>query len=91
MSGGADWDSMAGPLIEVHPLLGVAFAMFIAFALLALMNVVTGVFVQTALQNAKEQEDRFMEDQIRRLFEIQDREKKNQDHAEGDLNLPGKP
>merc|ERR550525_2081062 len=62
ISGGADWDSMAHPLItEVHSLMGVAFAAYIAFALLALLNVVTGVFVQTALQSALEEEDNFME------------------------------
>merc|ERR1740121_2321692 len=55
MSGGADWDNMVGPMIiEVDPFLGVAFAAYIAFAILALMNVVTGVFVQTALQSAKD-------------------------------------
>mmetsp|Transcript_32291 Transcript_32291/g.70663 ORF Transcript_32291/g.70663 Transcript_32291/m.70663 type:complete len:749 (+) Transcript_32291:61-2307(+) len=69
MSGGADWDEMAGPLImEVHPLWGVAFAAYIAFALLALMNVVTGVFVQTALNSAKDEEDAFVTSQIVGLF-----------------------
>lgn len=76
MSGGADWDSMVVPLIGVSPLMGVAFAAYIAFALLALMNVVTGVFVQTALQNAKDEEDIFLTNQIMKLFEIQDRERK---------------
>lgn len=76
MSGGADWDSMAGPLSDVHWVYGACFAAYIAFALLALMNVVTGVFVQTALQNAKEEEDLFLTDQIEKLFEIQDKETK---------------
>uniref|UniRef100_A0A7S4UQF2 EF-hand domain-containing protein n=1 Tax=Alexandrium monilatum TaxID=311494 RepID=A0A7S4UQF2_9DINO len=69
MSGGIDWDSLAGPLISINILLGMAFASYIAFALLALMNVVTGVFVQTALQNAKDEEDAFLTDQIINLFE----------------------
>jgi len=69
MSGGADWDAMAGPLIdEVGPVTGVLFAGYIAFALLALMNVVTGVFVQTALQSAKDEEDTFLVDQVVKLF-----------------------
>jgi len=69
MSGGADWDMMAGPLIDqVGVLTGLAFAVFIAFALLALMNVVTGVFVQTALQSAKDEEDAFLVDQVLKLF-----------------------
>jgi len=75
MSGGADWDTMAGPMLRIDWSLGVAFASYIAFALLALMNVVTGVFVQTALQNAKDEEDAFLTDQIIRLFERADRDK----------------
>jgi len=72
MSGGADWDSMAGPLIEeVGALTGMLFAGYIAFALLALMNVVTGVFVQTALQSAKDEEDTFLVDQVVKLFNSQ--------------------
>jgi len=71
MSGGADWDSMAGPLIEqVGAVTGILFAAYIAFALLALMNVVTGVFVQTALQSAKDEEDAFLVDQVLKLFDM---------------------
>jgi len=74
MSGGADWDSMAWPLIvRVSPLTGILFAGYIAFALLALMNVVTGVFVQTALQSAKDEEDAFLVDQVIKLFDWSDR------------------
>jgi len=65
-----DWDAMANPLImEVHTYLGVAFVAYIVFALLALMNVVTGVFVQTALTSAAKEEDEFMTDQIVGLFQ----------------------
>jgi len=74
MSGGADWDSMAGPLMtQISVLQGVLFAAYIAFALLALMNVVTGVFVQTALQSAKDEEDAFLVDQIVKLFDWAER------------------
>jgi len=75
MSGGADWDAMAGPLVSIDVWMGIAFAAYIAFALLALMNVVTGVFVQTALQNAKDEEDAFLTDQIIKLFERADSRK----------------
>jgi hypothetical protein len=69
LSGGVDWSEVADPLIsEVQPLLGIAFASFIAFALLALMNVVTGVFVQTALLTAEHEEENFLTDQIIQLF-----------------------
>jgi len=69
LSGGVDWGDVADPLMsEVEPLLGVAFAAFIAFAILALMNVVTGVFVQTALHSAEQEEETFLTDQIIALF-----------------------
>jgi voltage-gated sodium channel len=69
MSGGFDWDTLADPLTkETGWWVGLAFTSYIAFALLAIMNVVTGVFVQTALQSAKEEEDAFIAEQIVTLF-----------------------
>lgn len=74
MSGGMDWDGVADPLLqEIGVLTAFMFAAYIAFALLALLNVVTGVFVQTALNSAKKEEDAFMSNQIIGLFEIVDR------------------
>mmetsp|Transcript_1806 Transcript_1806/g.4217 ORF Transcript_1806/g.4217 Transcript_1806/m.4217 type:complete len:532 (-) Transcript_1806:125-1720(-) len=71
MSGGIDWDSLADPLItEIGFMMGVGFAAYIAFSLLALMNVVTGVFVQTALQSARDEEDAFLTDQIIKIFHV---------------------
>jgi len=73
ISGGVDWDSLADPLmVAVDPMLGFAFLAYVAFATLALMNVVTGVFVQTALQSAKDEEDKFLSEQIVTLFQIRE-------------------
>mmetsp|Transcript_58150 Transcript_58150/g.180120 ORF Transcript_58150/g.180120 Transcript_58150/m.180120 type:complete len:730 (-) Transcript_58150:105-2294(-) len=75
VSGGIDWDSIMHPLIEeLNPLNGIAFTGYVAFTLLALMNVVTGVFVQTALQSAKDEEDAFLTDTIVRLFRVNEGE-----------------
>lgn len=68
ISGGADWDEMAAPLLDVGLIHCVLFTSYIAFAILALLNVVTGVFVQTALQSARDEEDNFITDQIMALF-----------------------
>eukprot|EP00929_Paragymnodinium_shiwhaense_P101879 TRINITY_DN65074_c0_g1_i1.p1 TRINITY_DN65074_c0_g1~~TRINITY_DN65074_c0_g1_i1.p1 ORF type:complete len:904 (-),score=230.33 TRINITY_DN65074_c0_g1_i1:130-2841(-) len=71
MSGGVDWEEVATPILsEMGIVYGLAFTSYIAFALLALMNVVTGVFVQAALQSARREEDNFMTDQIVQLFEV---------------------
>jgi len=69
LSGGVDWSDVGDPLMnEIDWFLGLAFAAFIAFSLLALMNVVTGVFVQTALHSAEREEENFLTDQIIALF-----------------------
>lgn len=82
ISGGIDWDILSEPLEEdVGSLLGWAFAAYIAFALLALMNVVTGVFVQTALQSAQQEEDSFVTDQIIAL--LSSTQKPSMGHRDG--------
>lgn len=48
--------------------------MYIAFALFALMNIVTGVFVETALQTAKTDRDVFMLHSVRSLFKKLDKD-----------------
>jgi len=74
ISGGIDWDVLAEPLEkELGLLLGWAFAAYIAFSLLAVMNVVTGVFVQTALQSAEKGEDSLIEERIIALFSSTDK------------------
>jgi len=58
ISDGIEWEHALNPLIDVSPLLGFLFCSFMAFALFALMNVITGVVVERALtvgQNDKEE------------------------------------
>jgi len=61
------------PLIDhVSPLAGVMFSIYIAFAIFALLNVVTGVFVQSAMRAAKEDNDVYLVNHVRELFENTD-------------------
>jgi len=54
LTGGVDWDALAAPLSEqVSPLLGVLFVLYMSFAILAVMNVITGTFVQHAMERAQ--------------------------------------
>jgi len=46
--GGMDWGDAAGPLKEIQPTLAVAFCLYVAFACLCVLNIVTGVFVENA-------------------------------------------
>merc|ERR1712151_68990 len=78
MSGGVDWGNLAGPLmVEISPWMGVVFTGYIVIALLALMNVVTGVFLQTALQSSRAEEDMFLTDQIVTSFKKKDQDLKD--------------
>eukprot|EP00931_Biecheleriopsis_adriatica_P018569 TRINITY_DN12974_c0_g1_i1.p1 TRINITY_DN12974_c0_g1~~TRINITY_DN12974_c0_g1_i1.p1 ORF type:complete len:633 (-),score=95.12 TRINITY_DN12974_c0_g1_i1:24-1922(-) len=54
LSGGLDWDVLAGPLFrDVSPVVGWVFLLFQAFSLLAVMNVVTATFIESALRRAE--------------------------------------
>merc|ERR1719230_325185 len=60
ITGGQDWAVIIGPLVEetgtqVH---NVVFSMFVAFATMVLMNLVTGVFVEGAQRLTKEDRDK---------------------------------
>mmetsp|Transcript_25263 Transcript_25263/g.72743 ORF Transcript_25263/g.72743 Transcript_25263/m.72743 type:complete len:567 (-) Transcript_25263:119-1819(-) len=51
ITGGFDWIEVSHPLEDnVSPFMGFAFAMYTAFAVLVLLNLVTGVFVDGALK-----------------------------------------
>merc|ERR1711988_1651451 len=55
MSGGVDWREISTPLsTDISPVHGVMFAMYIAFTVIAFMNVVTGVFVEGAISQTKQ-------------------------------------
>jgi hypothetical protein len=68
-TGGLDWDVMLRPLVrDVHPLMAIPFAMYIGFTLLAMMNVITGIFVDQALDTAKSSKDMDLRSHMRILF-----------------------
>lgn len=69
VSGGVDWENMVNPLIEdISPVIGLMFALYIAFSLLALMNVVSGYFVQSALENTKHENETYMVTLVRQVL-----------------------
>merc|ERR1719272_1386854 len=49
--GGQSWGETLDPLVHVGPMCVVLFLLFISFSILALLNVVTGVFVDQAIGN----------------------------------------
>ena len=69
VTGGVDWHQIADPLIDdISPWFGLLFIVFMAFCILALLNVITGTFVETMSQQAKELQLRTRIFQARRLF-----------------------
>lgn len=73
LTGGIDWGEVCWPLMNhITVWCGVVFSMYIAFAIFALLNVVTGVFVQSAMRAAKEDNDVYLVNHVRELFESTD-------------------
>lgn len=78
MTGGVDWDDLIAPLMEeISPIIGIVFSLYIAFAVLAMMNVVTGIFVESALLTAKADKEAEIQRHVRTIFRT------------GDLNSDG--
>merc|ERR1719503_336698 len=67
--GGVSWDEVVGPLIaDVSPLMGVLFCAYITMSLFAMMNLVTGVFVENVTKTVREDKDSTMALRICNLF-----------------------
>jgi hypothetical protein len=56
-SGGVDWRRCAICLLDIHWSYAVWFGLFVAFVVFALLNIVTGIFVNSAIQCAQEDQD----------------------------------
>jgi len=57
ISGGADWKPMADPLRDAGGIYYIVFLFFIAFILLAVLNILTGIFVDSAMRVSAEDAD----------------------------------
>lgn len=69
ITGGVDWDTVLDPLRrEISPLLVPVFCLYIAFAVLAMLNTITGVFVESSIRSARDQTDNFMLNTVREAF-----------------------
>lgn len=48
ITSGVDWGEVSELLVEISPIMGLVFSVYIAFAVLCVLNIVTGVFVENA-------------------------------------------
>lgn len=87
ITGGDDWSSFADPLFEISPTMGIFFCLYIAFAVFAVLNVVTGVFVDNAIKaNHQDADNIIMEqtqarknhmDSVKAVFKRADKDNSN--------------
>merc|ERR1712113_702452 len=71
--GGISWDEVVRPLVlDISPLMGLAFCIYISASLFAMMNLLTGVFVDKAMRSVREDKDMVLARRIRDLFLVPD-------------------
>jgi len=64
ITNGLDWAEAAKPLMALNPMLGLLFAFYIAFAVLCVLNIVTGVFVENANKMTAQDQDLVLMEQL---------------------------
>jgi len=57
VTGGVSWWEVISPLLEVHAVYGILFVCFISMMVLAALNIITGIFVNDALELTKADHD----------------------------------
>lgn len=58
LTGGIDWGDASQSLMDnISPVLGLVYALYISFGVLCMLNVVTGVFVESACKSSAEEND----------------------------------
>jgi hypothetical protein len=82
--GGIDWGDAAKPLMNLNLTLGLLYCLYIAFAVLCVLNIITGVFVENANRTTAADEDMVMMEQmelrrqwmeeVKKLFEEADKD-----------------
>jgi voltage-gated sodium channel len=69
ISGGMDWMDMFGPLREaVSPLVCLVFLAYIAFCVLSILNIVTGICVDQARKDALKDQDIYLAKNVANVF-----------------------
>mmetsp|Transcript_5059 Transcript_5059/g.9064 ORF Transcript_5059/g.9064 Transcript_5059/m.9064 type:complete len:581 (+) Transcript_5059:80-1822(+) len=64
IAGGIDWKDAAVPLMEVGPLAIAFFIVFVLLMILCVMNVLTGIFCQSAIDTAQKDQELVMQLQL---------------------------
>jgi len=70
MSGGEDWATILRPLEKLPGEYWFFFLVFITFAILAVMNVITAVFVETAMQSSQNDREAVVQQELEHKGEL---------------------
>lgn len=71
-SGGIDWNDLLDSLNPISPIMAFVLSAYIAFATLVMLNLVTGIFVDSARINIVEYKDLDLVNRVRELFVTSD-------------------
>merc|ERR1712217_51839 len=66
VSGGRSWGEYAEPWLVINPWSGVAFTLFITFVVFGLLNIITGVFVQSTSAVANIDQELILQEEVRK-------------------------
>mmetsp|Transcript_41854 Transcript_41854/g.119430 ORF Transcript_41854/g.119430 Transcript_41854/m.119430 type:complete len:346 (+) Transcript_41854:3-1040(+) len=73
IAGGVDWEIVVSPLSSIDEAWGFLFLVFFSFTYFAVLNVVTGVFCNTAIEGAKQDEDMIVQEMLANKKEFADK------------------
>lgn len=89
ISDGKEWRDMLEPLMhELTPWLALPFCVYVAFVAFALMNILTGIFVDKALQSGQEEKRHFLLQEVRSVFGETEKEKLSWEDFQAQLQNP---
>lgn len=76
ISGGIDWDQVARPLVDdVSIEMGIMFAAYIGFTTFCMLNVVTGVFIESVMNNARSENQLRTMNNVTQMLNVLDMKK----------------
>jgi len=79
ITGGVDWDTVVRPLVDnIGPEVGILFTLYIMFTVFAMLNVVTGVFIQNVIKNDSAERESNTMSHVQQLFKKIDVGHRNQ-------------
>jgi len=64
ITGGTSWGDITMPLLDLGTGYGVLMSFFMCFTLLAVLNIVTGIFVEGAIQRAESDKDQMIQHEL---------------------------